>query len=77
MSRQTGDGHGGLGLSYEEAMAIQKAKALLADAAPDLLETARDFASMPCETLGVEDLEGGCCRTCRARRAIAKAEGRS
>ncbi len=49
----------------------------LISAAPDLLATARDFVLMPCETLGVEDLEGGCCRTCRARDAIAKAEGRS
>lgn len=43
-------------------------------AAPDLLEVARDLASMKCETIGVEDLEAGCCRTCRARAAIAKAE---
>lgn len=35
----TGDGHGGLGLSYEEAMAIQKANACLVAAAPDLLES--------------------------------------
>ncbi len=53
------------------------ANAHLVAAAPDLLEALRDFASMKCETAGVEDLEGGCCRTCRARAAIAKAEGRS
>lgn len=35
------------------------------------------LASMKCETIGVEDLEVGCCRTCRARYAIARAEGRS
>ena len=46
-------------------------------AAPELLEALRDFASMKCETVGLEDMEGGCCRTCRARAAIAKAEGRS
>lgn len=26
-----------------------------------------DLAALPCETHGVEDLEVGCCRTCRAR----------
>jgi hypothetical protein len=35
------------------------------------------LAAMNCETIGVEDLEVGCCRTCRARDALAKAEGRS
>lgn len=44
-------------------------------AAPDLLEALLGFVSMKCETAGVEDLEGGCCRTCRARAAIAKAIG--
>lgn len=26
-----------------------------------------ELANMPCETQGSEDLEAGCCRTCRAR----------
>lgn len=38
----TGNGHGGLGLSYEEAMAIQKANACLVAAAPELLDALID-----------------------------------
>jgi chromosome segregation ATPase len=31
-------------------------------------------AILPCETKGPEDLEPGCCRTCRARAALTKKE---
>jgi len=60
---------------FDKEVAEAKANANLIAAAPDLLEALGDFASMKCETAGVEDLEGGCCRTCRARAAIAKATG--
>lgn len=41
----------------------------------DALREAREFveivAKMPCETAGIEDMEGGCCAPCRARRALS------
>lgn len=35
-----------------------------------LEETLEDWKDMPCETKGLEDLEGGCCRACRVRFAL-------
>ena len=47
----------------------------LIEAAPDLLEVAKETAQEPCSTKGLEDMEGGCCKSCRARAAVAKATG--
>jgi hypothetical protein len=44
-------------------------------ALPFLLESVKELAEEPCSTKGLEDLEGGCCRSCRARDALAKATG--
>lgn len=53
--------------------AEQRANARLIAAATDLLSTARETAEQPCSTLSYEDGEPGCCWTCRARAAVAKA----
>ena len=60
--RLTGSGHGGLGLSHDEAKAIQIANANLIAAAPDMLEALEKMVA------------GGGVWT-DAREAIAKAKG--
>ncbi len=35
-----------------------------------LRERAKGLAFRPCETIGLEDMEGGCCGPCRARAAL-------
>lgn len=45
----------------------------LAASAPDLLAALQEYADAPCETVGLEDIEVGCCRPCRTRAAIARA----
>jgi hypothetical protein len=41
-----------------------------------LLDAARAAANKPCSTESAEDLEPGCCESCRARAALAKAEAK-
>lgn len=74
----TGKGHGALGLSDEEARAIQEANARLIAAAPDLLAAVRELAQhIVFDPDG--DLDGAefDAMGARALSAIAKAEGRS
>lgn len=37
-------------------------------------EALKDFQPMRCATVGIEDMEPGCCRSCRARDSLAKLE---
>lgn len=53
-----------------------KANATLIAAAPALLDVAKEAAAEPCSTIGLEDLEPGCCKSCRARATVAAATGR-
>lgn len=49
------------------------ANAKLIAASRDLVEVAKDVAKLPCSTFGHEDMESGCCPSCRARQALIKA----
>lgn len=43
--------------------------------AQQLLEVAKEAAQEPCTTEGLEDMEAGCCHSCRARAAVLTATG--
>lgn len=56
----------------EEVCDFKEEIANLKAASRDLLEVAKEVANLPCSTTGLEDMESGCCLSCRARAAIAK-----
>lgn len=67
-------GPDGKGLFHRDRpLKEQEANAKLMAASRDLLEVAKDVAKLPCSTFGHEDMESGCCPSCRARSAITKA----
>jgi len=74
----TGNGHGGLGLPHEEAVAIQEANARLVAAAPDLLEALKALQKQALQSeLNSPSHEWGMEALALTEAAIARAEGRS
>jgi hypothetical protein len=55
--------------------AESEANCRLIVASPRLLEVAEEAASEPCSASGVQDLEPGCCKSCRARSVVTEAKG--
>jgi hypothetical protein len=58
-------------LAQEIDAAIAKAVEEATCGLPELLEVAREAAQQPCSSTGLEDMEPGCCKSCRARAALA------